>query len=254
MPRSDTLERTDTVRSPSLQAFEWRAGERRGQAGAAVRHRALPADPGPRPLPACTGAGTGINTSQQQSCNSCCCTARAHKTAKKLHGSVSPCQEQWRTLTWPDCKHLPCPSDGRSSTFPIPPNFAKTFPYCRRGMPAACAAALSYSSLSAGRQGGLLQRKANQDACLAAVGFKGHAAQSLFGVFDGHGPVGVLLRNVLCFYCKSCTCRYSSSHHQPEYRLETRAPNMHVSRRRSASTAAKRGRSLNPRSNPVGTV
>lgn len=43
----------------------------------------------------------------------------------------------------------------------------------------------------AGREGGLLQRKANQDACLAAVGFQGHAAQSLFGVFDGHGPVGV---------------------------------------------------------------
>lgn len=93
-------------------------------------------------------------------------------------------------LTWPDCKHLPCPSDGRSSTFPIPPNFAKTFPYCRRGMPAACAAALR-TATHAGREGGLLQRKANQDACLAAVGFKGHAAQSLFGVFDGHGPVGV---------------------------------------------------------------
>ncbi|KAK9827257.1 hypothetical protein WJX81_004206 [Elliptochloris bilobata] len=50
-----------------------------------------------------------------------------------------------------------------------------------------CSAA---TATRAGREGSVLQRKANQDACLAMLRFQGHPGQSLFGVFDGHGPSG----------------------------------------------------------------
>ena len=156
-------------------------------------------------------------------------------------------------LTWPDCKHLPCPSDGRSSTFPIPPNFAKTFPYCRRGMPAACAAALR-TATHAGREGGLLQRKANQDACLAAVGFKGHAAQSLFGVFDGHGPVGVPAEWMCVSIARAVHAGIQAHITSQNTGLRQERPTCMYLDVVAASTAAKRGRSFNPRSNPVGTV
>ena len=41
-----------------------------------------------------------------------------------------------------------------------------------------------------GRENGASHRKANQDACLALSGYQRHREQSLFGVFDGHGPNG----------------------------------------------------------------
>ncbi len=59
----------------------------------------------------------------------------------------------------------------------------------RRSCAVACSAA---TATRTGREGGVLQRKANQDACLSLPGFQGEAQQALFGVFDGHGPAGEL--------------------------------------------------------------
>lgn len=63
----------------------------------------------------------------------------------------------------------------------------------RRSSAVACSAA---TATRTGREGGVLQRKANQDACLALPGFQGEAQQALFGVFDGHGPAGELAPGV----------------------------------------------------------
>lgn len=49
---------------------------------------------------------------------------------------------------------------------------------------------IAASATRMGRENGASHRKANQDACLATSGYQRHHEQSLFGVFDGHGPNG----------------------------------------------------------------
>ena len=107
-----------------------------------------------------------------------CYYAEAPKTANKFRDSLSPCQGK-PARTWP----------GVTPSCRLACGHVRLI-FQRSQCHASSVRCRAATATHAGREGGLLQRKANQDACLAAVGFQGHAAQSLFGVFDGHGPVG----------------------------------------------------------------